>query len=418
MTQRKSREVGPAAQEPRIETVHVGRQPIVGRAGELYGYELLFRDQASAGSAIHDGDSATTATITAAFSEFGADVLLGGRRGFVNLSRNFITGELPLPFEPATAALEMLETIQRDAEAVSGVQRLAAAGYEIVLDDFDWTAGAEPLLDLASIVKIDVLALSWDDVLTTIERCRPFEVRLLAEKVEDAEMLQQCLDVGFELFQGYHLGRPETRSATTLSPSQTQALHLLGLFTDEQTTVARLEEAVLHEPALMYRLLRIANSAAAGLTRPVSSIQETLILVGRSRLRAWLVLLSLSPSGGSAIGLTTALVRARMCEGVARRERSVAGDVAFTAGLLDGLAESLGLSTAEMPTLLPFLTPQLVEALAGVPGPLQSVLSSVRAYENGAQYQPDRHTVPLPVLAETYLDALAWTTTVTRDALA
>src|SRR5690242_4264107 len=80
LTQRKSREVGPAAQEPRIETVHVGRQPIVDRTGELYGYELLFRDQASAGSAIHDGDSATTATITAAFSEFGADVLLGGRR--------------------------------------------------------------------------------------------------------------------------------------------------------------------------------------------------------------------------------------------------------------------------------------------------------------------------------------------------
>lgn len=397
-----------------LDPVHIARQTILTADGQLYGYELLFRDTARAGTAVHDGDSATTATILAAFSEFSVEKLLDGRRGFVNLSRSFITGELALPFAPEAAALEILETIERDAEAVAGVQRLATEGYEIVLDDFIWTAGAEPLLEVASIVKIDVLALPWSQVLETLEVCRPFGGRMLAEKIEDAEMLNRCIEAGFELFQGYHLGRPETRSTNTLSPSQTRALQILGRLSAPDVTPAGVEDEVLRDPALMYRLLRIANSAASGIERPVSSIRETLVMVGLTRLRAWLVLLSMAPAGGPAIGLTSALIRASTCEGVARREGTIRADAAFTLGLLDGLANSLGISPSELPVLLPFLAPELATALNGGPGPMRDLLDAVRAYEAADNELMLSSRVPLSALSESYLDALAWTTDVTR----
>ena len=400
-----------------LNPVHIARQTILTATGQLYGYELLFRDTARAGTAAHDGDSATTATIIAAFSEFSVEKLLDGRRGFVNLSRSFITGDLPLPFAPEAAALEILETIERDTEAIAGVQRLAAEGYEIVLDDFVWTPGVEPLLEVASIVKIDVLALTWDEVLETIERCRPFGNRLLAEKIEDGEMLKRCIDVGFDLFQGYHLGRPETRSTQTISPSQTRALQILGRLSAPDVTPAGVEDEVLRDPALMYRLLRIANSASTGLDRPVSSIRETLVLVGLTRLRAWLVLLSMSSPGGSVIGLTNALVRASTCEGAARRAGSVRADAAFTLGLLDGLADSLGLQAADLPSLLPFLDPDLVSALAGAPGPMRDLLDAVRAYEETNDGLMRNAGISLSALSDSYLDALAWTTSVTGSDL-
>jgi c-di-GMP-related signal transduction protein len=402
---------GPASS---LDPVHIARQTILTADRQLYGYELLFRDTARAGGAAHDGDRATTATIIAAFSEFSVEKLLDGRRGFVNLSRSFITGRLPLPFAPEAAALEILETIERDAEAVFGVQRLAADGYEIVLDDFIWTAGVEPLLELASIVKIDVLALPWDQVLETLELCRPFGGRMLAEKIEDEDMLARCIDVGFELFQGYHLGRPETRSTNTLSPSQTGALQILGRLSAPDVTPADVEDEVRRHPALMYRLLRIANSAATGIDRPVSSIRETLVMVGLTRLRAWLVLLSMAPPGGSAIGLTNALIRASTCEGAARRAGTVHADAAFTLGLLDGLAESLGLSPSELPSLLPFLAPDLVSALNGGPGPMRRLLDAVRAYEAANAELMNSSGISLSALSESYLDALAWTTDTTH----
>jgi len=399
-----------------LGSVHVARQPIFDRSGALYGYELLFRATSGARAAAQDGDDATSATILAAFSEFGVDQLLNGGQGFVNLSRRFITGELPLPFGPEAAGLEILETIGHDDEAVAGVQRLADQGYQIVLDDFVWTPAAEPVLALADVVKIDVLALDWADVLRTVDRCLRPGTRLLAEKIEDAEMLARCRAAGFELFQGYHLARPETHSATTLSPSQAQALDLLARLSDPEITPARVEEAVSRDPALMYRLLRIANSASTGHSHPVSSIKETLVLVGLARLRAWLVLLSMGSSGGTDVLLTEVLTRARSCEVAARKSGTVRPDIAFTLGLLDGLAGSLGLTPAGLGSVLPFLGTDLTHALAGAPGDLRTVLDAVLAYERADLPEIEAGSIPLPVLADAYVDALAWTTEVTRDA--
>jgi c-di-GMP phosphodiesterase len=123
-------------------------------------------------------------------------------------------------------------------------------------------------VELADIVKIDVLALNWAQVMETIELVRPFGVRLLAEKIEDHKMLRRCVDEGFDLFQGYHLGHPETLSARTLGPAQAQALNILGLLSNPDITPAAVSESVHRDPALTFRLLRIANSAAAGYQPP------------------------------------------------------------------------------------------------------------------------------------------------------
>jgi c-di-GMP-related signal transduction protein len=394
-------------------SVHVARQPIYDERGGLYGYELLFRRAARSTSADQDDDGATTATILAAFSEFDAYDLLGGRPGFINLTRAFLTGELPLPFAPEAAVLEVIESVRLDREVVIGALRLTNQGYRLALDDFVWSVEAEPLLAVADIAKIDVLAMTWDEVIFTAEKCRRHQVRLLAEKVEDAQMLRRCLDEGFELFQGYYLGRPETMTIETLSPGQTLALELVGRLGNPSTSTEEIELAVRRDPALVYRLLRIANSAAVGANRKVSTIRDALVMVGVSRLRAWLVLLSLTPAGGGT-SMIDALARARTCERVARAANLTAPDVAFTAGLLHGVAESLGLSPTGLLERMPALAPELADALLGRPGPLRSVLDAVIAYEHQDLIGVADGPVSLRIMADAYLGALAWTTETTR----
>ncbi|GLY26758.1 HDOD domain-containing protein [Kineosporia sp. NBRC 101731] len=395
--------------------MHVARQAINDANGHLYGYELLFRSTAGATFADLDTDRATTQTILAAFAEFGADELLGGKPGFINLTRSFLVGDLPLPFAPEAAVLEIVETIHIDREVVIGALKLATQGYRLALDDFVWSEEAEPLLAVADIVKIDVLAMTWDEVLFTVEKCRPHNVRLLAEKVEDAQMHERCLAEGFELFQGYYLGRPETMSIETLSPGQQLALQLIGRLSDPSATTEEIERAVRRDPAMVYRLLRIANSAAAGSTRKVSSIRDALVMVGLSRLRAWLILIALAPDQASQTAMVVALTRARTCERVAELGHVNAPDTAFTAGLLDGIAEGLGLPSSDLLERMPMLTPELIAALTGdAKNPLRRVLASVRAYEHKDLVGARRGPVPLQTMAEAYLEALAWTTETTR----
>ncbi|MBT0771173.1 HDOD domain-containing protein [Kineosporia sp. J2-2] len=395
--------------------MHVARQAINDAAGRLYGYELLFRSTAGATRATLDNDQATTQTILAAFAEFGADELLGGKPGFINLTRGFLVGDLPLPFSPEAAVLEVLETVSIDHEVVVGALKLTNEGYRLALDDFVWTPESEPLLAVADIVKIDVLSMAWDDVLFTLDKCRQHDVRLLAEKVEDAEIYERCVAEGFELFQGYYLARPETMSIETLSPGQQLALQLVGRLSDPDATTEEIERVVRRDPALVYRLLRIANSAASGSSRKVSSIRDALVMVGLSRLRAWLILLSLASDGASQNALVGALTRARTCERVAEMGKLVAPDTAFTAGLLDGIAEGLGLPSSDLLDRMPTLTPDLSAALTGDGShPLRRVLTSVRAYEHEDLAEAKRGPVPLHAMAEAYLQALAWTTETTR----
>jgi EAL and modified HD-GYP domain-containing signal transduction protein len=406
-------------------TVHIGRQPIHDATGELYGFELLFRaaaerTQAADGNGENGGDAATTATIMAAFSEFPLGDLLGGLPGFVNLTRAFLTGELPIPFDPGLAVLEILETVAVDEQVVAGVKRLREQGYELALDDFVWSAEVDPLIDLVSIVKVDVLSLTWDEIMTTVEHCRRPGIRLLAEKVEDQAMLERCLEVGFELFQGYYLGRPQTLSADSLAPSQALALQLLGRLSDPDVTIDEVEAILRPDPGLTYRLLRLTNSSANGLPRTVSSIRDAVMLVGLQKLRAWMVLISLS-SAGSGTDVSTALTRAHTCELLARGlpDRSVRPDVAFTLGLLDGIAETLGMTPAIMLEGLPPLSGELHAPLLGSPGRLRSILDAVLAYERrdleGLQ-TPGTTSMPASEIAAAYLSAIAWTSRITGAA--
>lgn len=404
--------------------VHIGRQPIYDVRGALHAYELLFRPTATsvashraASSVVTEAaeDAATTATILNAFSAFDLKGLLAGRPGFVNLTRAFLLGELPLPFSPEVAVLEVLETVQIDDAVVAGARNLASTGYALALDDFVYRPGTDGLLEVASIVKVDVLETPWPQVLETARRAQAHGARLLAEKVEDEEMMHRCLDEGFEMFQGYHLGRPQTLTSRTLTPGHAILLHLLAQLSDPDSSAASLEASVRRDPALAFRLLKIANSAASGRQRRVHSLRDAVVLVGLTRLRSWVVLLALSSSAQRSAMVAGALVQAYACELLARRTPGVAPDEAFTIGLLDGVGRALGLAPEEIPVLMPVLAPELAAALAGAPSPLHGVLATVQAYERGDAASVVAQRGGLEEVGQAYLQALTLTARVEAE---
>ena len=403
--------------------VHVGRQPIHDVAGRLQAYELLFRSAEDATCAqVEDADLATTTTILAAFSEFDAQDLLGGLPGFVNLTRTFLTGGLPVPFEPETVVLEVLETVQLDDEVLTGVRQLHEMGYRIALDDFIYRPEAEPLIEIASIVKIDVLGQTWEEVMTTVEACRRPGLQLLAERVEDAVMMQRCIDTGFTLFQGYHLGRPQTMTTGSIAADHLLAVQLLARLSGPDVAIREIEAIMRTDPGMVLRLLRVANSAANGLRRTVSTITDAVVMIGLKKLRAWMVLITLSESRNQGVDTSVALTRAQTCEQLARRLASPEArrsqppqvpradpETAFTLGLLDGIASTLGIPILDMKASLPPLGEDLDAAMAGTQNGLRVVLDAVRYYEEGKLNQLAALGIRTTDVAASYLAALAWT---------
>jgi EAL and modified HD-GYP domain-containing signal transduction protein len=129
-------------------------------------------------------------------------------------------------------------------------------------------------------------------------------------------------------------------------------------------------------------------------------------MLGLDTVRQWVTLMLVSDlTEATEEQLATIMTRARICQTVAQNV-SLPADAAFTAGLLSGIANLLGQSSAELASRLP-LSQEVGMALTEGTGPLGSLLAVVREYERGdprglaALINPDD-------AVKAYLNAVNW----------
>jgi c-di-GMP-related signal transduction protein len=372
-------------------------------------YELLFRGAAEDTVASRRTLYATTQIIVNAFTEFGLEQIVGNRLCFINLTRDFLTGELPVPFEPGQAVLEILEDVEIDDEVLSGVSRLVALGYPIAIDDAVAGDGYYELRSLAAYVKVDILHRDRAEVEAAVANLRQFPgIKLIAERAETDEHVELAEWLNFDYFQGHALGRPQVLSIQALSPSRMRRLELLGALNAENVDLETVVGIVTGDPGLSFRVLRATNSASTGLPRKISSVRDAVVMLGLARIRQWVALMLVSDIAESATEdqLATTMARARLCQTVADR-LDLPGDAAFTVGLLAGIAELISEPIVEVVQHLP-LTGEVTDALVRGTGRLGQVLSMVRAYESTDVNALHGALVSSAELAKAYLAAVGW----------
>ncbi|GLC25403.1 EAL and HDOD domain-containing protein [Roseisolibacter agri] len=399
-----------------IHDVFVARQPIFDERDRLFAYELLYRSGAQQNWANGvSADQMCTDTVIHALLSIGMAPLTGGTLAFVNMTRDFLlTGQYQL-FEPKTVVIELLESVDPEPEVIAACEQLRRKGYTLALDDFVNAPGYEPLLALASIVKIDVLNKSEAEVKKVADDLRRFGVRLLAERVETAEVRDMCRRHGYTLFQGYYYSKPQIVSHRELSVEHSTMLRLLNLLEDSKASDGEIENAFKSDPSLSYKLLRIANSAAFG-GRDVTSIGFALRMVGRGVLHRWLTVLlvsSVASNNGIALELVlAALVRARLAELVGERSgrRSEMGPL-FLVGLFS-LLDALLRMPMEGILARMAIGQEVKDALLTRSGPYASTLALVEAQERGdwSAVQDAAEAVGLSMsqVSALYTEALGW----------
>ena len=363
--------------------VYIGRQPIhAGRGRGLVGYELLFRHDDSSGVADRRGAHATSQVLLNAFTEFGLQDLVGDKLCFLNVTVEFLTGDLPLPIEPGRVVLEVLQSVPMDDRVIAGILRLVNAGFQVAVDDFVIGKQHEQLLSVASYVKIN-FAAPHDVVIDATARCRGYpDLKLVGERLETPAQVRLARRLRFDLIQGYALQRPETVTGGSRPLSRRRHLELFGALyapdvTDEDVV------ALIRDDPLLHRLRRACNSAltrAAGY-EPARAPAEVVARLGLEHIRRWVTLMLVTDiTTSSDERLATVMIRAHLCEKTAIR-LGMPGDTAFAASLLLGVAEVLDQPIEAVIAGLP-LAPEVGEALRAGTGPVGQVLALVRSYES------------------------------------
>lgn len=360
----------------------VGRQPILNRNLQTVAYELLFRSESSRDSAVVvDGNFATAKVIINTLSEFGFARILGEHRGLINVESELLMSDTLELIPQDRIIFELLETVAVTPELVDRCRILESEGFSFALDDHHYSPHYSDLYNIVEIVKIDLLSHTNHELEEIVKSLHGYPVKLLAEKVETREVFLKCLDLGFELFQGYFFARPSIEEKRCIDETSATLLKLMRLL-NEDAEQEEIEKTFRSRPGLTYKLLLLVNSVGIGLKEKINTVRHAMAILGRQQIKRWVQLALFAKD--DCCGLThplveLAAVRACFMEQLAERHpllKSIPGasEQAFMVGILSLLESLYNISMDEIIASLN-LSEEVSAALISRSGPLGSLLT-------------------------------------------
>lgn len=395
--------------------VLLARQPIFSSNKDVIGFELLFRDNTEDALKELGDDQATLNVLLNTYSS----VFNAGQAKNVPVhlkvsDRFLLNNELP-DLHRDRFVIQILSHTEVTQELIAVVSDLVDKGYRIALSGYDpGNKSLRALFTLAHMIKIDTRRLNDDQLRRAITILKQYDLAVLADKVETEAAFQRCKALGFEGFMGYFLSKPEIVAGRKINNQKQVLLGVLKALQDPNATSESVEAAAIRDPALIYRILRLVNSAALNLKRQINAISEAITLLGFEQLRRWVILfLASSEDQGSAETSRIALQRARMCELYAEMLELPNPTDFFIAGLLSQLEAILAIRIEELVSQIP-VDDAIKQALLTRKGALGEVLTEVELFESG-QFRAMKNMLATSYAEVAYRHSIAWSTKVLAD---
>lgn len=405
-----------------MKNFFVARQPIVDRQENLVAFELLFRAPLGSIPEILDDTNLTAQVLVNVFGEMGIAEVLGSQKGFINLDAVFLHSDLVELLPKDKVVLELLETIKIDDAIITRCKELKVKGYTLALDDVvSLSEDIRPLLGIVDVVKLDLMQIDAALLPALVKELKKYPVQLLAEKVETREQAASCVEMGFDLFQGYHFARPETLSGKRASPSKVALLRIFTLMASDAEN-REIEEAFKGHVDLAYSLMRMVNSVGSGLVTKMGSLGHGLAMLGRRALQRWVqMLLYASDKAAQKANplMQLAASRGKLMELLAQKCRPNDRDFyerAFMVGMLSLLDVLMGEPMADI-LKRTHLHDEVDAALSRREGELGGLLALCEQVELGdltaiEKCVSTRHMLTVDGVNKAQLEALGWANSV------
>jgi EAL and modified HD-GYP domain-containing signal transduction protein len=344
--------------------------------------------------------------------------MVGDRISLVSIGQGFLTDPM-LEFLGLAKTTPLVRASSLPEGEAWPIERLAAlkqAGMPVGIDDGRLLLENDALantLGMAFLTVSEILPPDLLQISRQLSRLYP-DLKLGVRGLETQEEFDACCRLGFVFFQGPFIRRREQWAPSQISPSALRICDLLvrmrkGAELDEIAEEARLD------PMISYRILRLANSVAAGAAQPVTSVRDAVLINGRDALYRWLVMLLCSsapdtPTQQAVVEI--ALTRGRLMELLAGPESTPAmRQELFLTGMLSLLDVML---KVPMDSLVAQLTPPaaVTDAILKRAGPCALPLQLAEACDQGDEPRVVQLCamldIPADALNQMLADASAW----------
>lgn len=320
-----------------MNTIYIARQKILNAHGKIFGYELLFRDSQDGIKEFPSNLRATAQILLTALTYMDFDSIIGtGQTAFVNIDNSIINSQILELLDPDIFVLELLETITIDEMLITNIKKLKKLGFTLALDDFICTKESliyfAPIFKFLSVIKIDVMDSDPLELQDFAKKMSNKKITLLAEKIESKEDYLKYIQMGFKLFQGYYLHKPETIEYKIFKEATAVIVLKLITIIKNNGEKAEINKLLRKRPDLSFSLIQYINRNEK-LDEEISSVIQVITLLGRAKLTRWLLMYLYAENNKSFINeslLEMAFNRAEHMESMAN---DVDKDTAFMTGM-------------------------------------------------------------------------------------
>ena len=395
--------------------IFVARQPIFNRKNEVVAYELLFRNGQNNFYNNANGDEATLKVIANTFYTFDFKDITDNKKAFINFTEELIKKEIATILPKEYVVIEILENIEPNDEIVDACKRLKKRGFILALDDFVFHIKYIKLIEIADIIKIDFKITTGDGRKKVFELKKiNNKIKFLAEKVENKEEYDEALKLGYSYFQGYYFSKPIVLSRKNIPTNKDTAIKILKLINKDDFDFNKLEELIIKDLGLSYKIIKLINSSAYCLKNEVRSIKYAIALLGRKEIIKWLyvVLLNDLKENNTDELIKVSLQRAKLCElicNMSEYKNNVYS--AYMVGLFSVMDAILNCSIEVILKEL-YIDDEIKEGLIEKDNFLNKILKLAINYEKGQWENVEFYTKEIGVsdnkLAEAYIDAIKW----------
>ena len=360
----------------------IARQPILDKSKSVFAYELLFRDGKSGAYPEHSEDKSKF--ITEHFHPLGLDDICGEKKSFITFSSETLISRFPTNLNPDSVVVELADPTDTTSGLFEACQHIKQLGFKLAIDDPMMVGSKHGIFPLIDIVKVDVTKSRFETIEKQIPRYHDSNVQLVAEQVNTQDNFSTCVDLGFDLFQGYFFSQPEARILRQLPASKMNVVDLMGESANSDFDIVRISQIIERDATLSFLLLKFINNPTINKRYKITSLRHALNYMGEVEIKKFIALLSLTNLGDEKPLeiIHMSLVRAKFFDLMAER-RGLKNNppIAFLVGLFSLLEGLLDQSMTDILKQLP-LSEEVNDALLGKNAEMNSYMTLVRAFES------------------------------------
>ena len=391
-----------------MREVFIGRQPILDRDVKIFGYELLFRDREENFAIIRDSIEATARVVVNLITYMDFKELLNNKKGFINVSPEFIEGDLIDVLPENKIVLEISEVERLNKFVIDSIEKVKERGYQVALDNVHFNEILTPLLEVVDYVKINIKKYSDPELKEIVDFLKRYSVKLIAVRVETEKDFLFTKELGFDYFQGFFFERPTIKKEKKLPSYKLALLKLLKMAILEQS-IDEMAEVIKGYPDLSYKLLRYVNSPFFYLKNKIHSVKQALSILGYRNIQIWTVLQLFASEGGDVKFnpvLERAVIRGKMMEILASKITSDIDIIekAYLAGMLSLIHVVLSRPLDEVLNEL-YIDEDIKKALIEHEGMLGHIIASIEELEMDRIDEARKHLFKVNLGLEELLSA-------------